>query len=562
MNFNTIKSNRRNLKRVSEILHVLAKHGFGYFVDHIQIKTKLPFAKTRALAVYENQDDLSASIPRRIRLVLEELGSTAIQLGQVLATREDLVGEEFAKEFETLHDNAVPLPFAVVRAVVEKEFGRPIDAVFADFSETPLASASLGQVHRATLENGEKVVVKVQRPGIEEQIKGDLGIMRYLVELYEKYAQDQQSVNLKKIALEYERTIHNELDYIQEKLNIKRFSELFEKDPGVFVPIVYEQFSTKKVITMTYIEGVKVKDLPRSSMSYDTRLLVRRVTDCFLKQILVYGYFHADPHPGNIFVLKNNVIAYIDFGMMGHADKHFVDDLVQAISFLLNYDVNGLVSHFTNMGLINDTVDLEAFKFDAMDLLNRYNGASVDEIDFGEVINKYTQLLTKHKLGVPREMIMIARSLMLMESIAAMLDPTFNPQVMFKPYVDNIVQRRRSINKFMDIFDKNAFELEHFIKVFPRSIKGILRNMEEGKIKIEYAPGILSRLTSRITNVGNKISIALILSSLVIGSAIIMQNKSGLLFLGYPIFGIIGYLVSGVIGLVMVFSMLNQNIRR
>ncbi|MEA3493625.1 MAG: AarF/ABC1/UbiB kinase family protein [Candidatus Margulisiibacteriota bacterium] len=550
MRLSRFKSRKEHFERIAEITRVLAKYGFGYFFDRIQARKESIFSKNKE-RISRSREEFNASVPRRIRMALEELGSTAIKFGQIMSTREDLVGEEFAKELSLLHDNADPLPYKMVKLVIEAEFSCPLDLLFAKFDEEPLASASLAQVHKAVLENGDTVAVKVQRPGVIQQVKGDVAILRYFAKLVDKYSLSSKyfRTNMRKIVLEYERTVLKELDFIHEKMNIRKFADNFSSDEGICVPDVYDDYSTKRVLTMKFMEGVKISELEKSGIEYNRQVLAQRSTDSYLKQILIHGFYHADPHPGNILVMENNVIGYIDFGMMGHTDKDFVDDLVQAIFFMLDFDVSSLLGHFTNMGLLNDKVNLEVFKYDCMDLMSRYNGCKMSDIDFAEVTNKYVILFSRHHVNLPREMVLLSRSLMLMQNIAGTLDPEFDAQQVFKPYVGEILQRRRGFKKFIKLIEGNVFEFEHFLKTLPQSIKKVLKNLEDGKVNVALSSDSLDRLSDKSAASSNKIAVAMVVSSLVIGSSVALLSNKGPYLFGLPLVGVAGLAVSGLVGM-------------
>ena len=461
-----IKKNTRSIKRLEEIIRTLSKFGFGYLIEETDLKNRIPFMKR-----FHKQDSNASDITvyERARLVLEELGATFIKIGQVLSSREDLVGKHFAKEFSKLQDAAPPIPFHVVRKQISLELGASTKTLFTHFEREPLASASIGQVHKATLKNGTVVVIKVQRLDISRQIEDDIRIMRQLVALISRHVQDLEQYGLPQIIDEFERSIKKELDYRQEKQNINRFALLFAEDENVVVPQTFDEYCTRRILTMQYIDGIKISELPRSSKVYDKKLIAKRGVQSVFKQILIDGFFHADPHPGNLFVLKDNKICFIDFGMMGRLDKEFVDNLSRLFIFLIDYDVNNIIHQLLNMGLIDEQVDMKSFKYDLMDIMDLYYGSQLQEIDLGNMLRELTLLLGKYKVTLPRELVLLSRALIIIESVGKDLDPEFNIVEACKPLAEQVVKQRVSLDKIPEFIKQNLFEIEHFIRILPKS---------------------------------------------------------------------------------------------
>ncbi|MEA3430101.1 MAG: AarF/ABC1/UbiB kinase family protein [Nanoarchaeota archaeon] len=551
-----IKTNesKRKFGRIKEIAGVLTKSGFGYIVERIQLKRKLPFLKR--LSHYESLEELDSTVPERVRFVLEELGTTFIKFGQILSTRQDLIGEEFAKEFAKLQDNTPPFSYELVRTTIKEEVGRSIDSLFEEFNNKPLASASIGQVHKAKLKNGKIVAVKIQRPGIEEQIKEDINIMRKLAKLIEKHIPDWKYFNLPVVIDEFERSIKKELNYIQEKTNMNKFQSMFEDDENIVVPKVYDEYLTRRVIITEFIDGVKISELSKSKRHFNKQLIAKRGAEAFFKQVLVHGFFHADPHPGNLLVLEQNRICFLDFGMVGHIDKEFMDNLAQLFVFLIDYNVNGLINQLTNMGFINETIDIKSFKYDTMDIMDLYHGAQLKDIRLGKIISELMMLLVKYNITQPKEIILLSRALIIIEGIGKDLDPEFNIVVVCKPYAKKVIRQRISPRRIMDIIKDDFFEFEHFIKILPRTMKEIFSKIALGKINIEFEHKNLDRFSSNLERISNKVSFALIISALIVASSLIMQTDKGQLLFGFPILGIVIFFISAIMGLGLVISII------
>jgi ubiquinone biosynthesis protein len=330
-----------NLKRLKEIIKVLNEYRFGYIAEKTKLKSKIPF---KGKSKYESIEELDSSLPERIRLSLQELGTTFIKLGQMLSTRPDLVGDDVATELTKLQDDVPPVDLEIIKSTIETEINNPIENIFSEFDDKPLGSASIGQVHKAVLKNGDNVAVKVQKPGVEEIIHKDITIMRFLAKRINDYMPRLRMYNLPRIVDEFERSILKEIDYNQEAINIIRFDNNFKENEEIYVPKVYKEYSTEKILTMELIEGKKVSDVIDSDEGYNKPLIAKREIDSYYKQVLIDGFFHADPHPSNVYILDDNVVCFLDFGMMGILDQEFREDCAELLLHYLENNVKGVLN--------------------------------------------------------------------------------------------------------------------------------------------------------------------------------------------------------------------------
>ncbi|MCE5213988.1 MAG: AarF/ABC1/UbiB kinase family protein [Methanobacterium sp.] len=529
-----------SLKRLREILKVLSKYEFGYIVEKIKLKHNIPFLGSSY--EYDSIEELDESTPERIRLVLEELGPTFIKLGQTLSTRPDLVGREIASEFEKLQDDDPPVDSQIIQNVIEEELGLPLNKIFNSFDEVPLGSASIGQVHRAVLKTGEEVAVKVQKPGVEETIKKDISIMEFLAKRVDSFVPQLKIYNVPGIVEEFKRSIFKEIDYENEALNIRRFSENFDDDPTVHVPEVYKDFSTLKVITMELIDGTKISEV-RKEDGFNPKLIAERGAISYFKQVVVHGFFHADPHPSNIYILDNNVICYIDFGMMGILDDEFKNELSEMIIYLINNDVNGMINQLTYMGMIDEHVDTRSLKYDLTDMMFKYYGSELNQVHGG--MNELVNIMYKYKIFMPRELVLLARSIGMIEETGEKLDPNFNAVEVGKPVIEKVVKKKFLPGNFVDYLKKNFIEMEHNLKNIPLTVAKTLYKLEEGEIRIKMEHMGIERIS-------NKLSVVIILSALLIGSSLIMTTDNGIYIFKYHHIGVIGFLLSAILGLYLV----------
>ena len=527
-----------NLKRLNEIIKVLNDYKFGYIAEKTKLKSKIPF---KGKSKYESIEELDSSLPARIRLALQELGTTFIKLGQMLSTRPDLVGDEIAAELTKLQDDVPPVDLEIIKSTIETELSNSTEDLFSEFEEEALGSASIGQVHKVVLKNGDKVAIKIQKPGVEEIIHKDITIMRFLAKRINDYMPQFRINNLPRIVDEFERSILKEIDYNQEAINIIRFDNNFKEDKTVYVPKVYKKYSTEKVLTMELIEGKKISDVINSDEGYDKPLIAKREINSFFKQVLIDGFFHADPHPANVYILDDNVVCFLDYGMMGILDREFREDLADLVIHYLENNVKGVMNQLVYMGIINENIDMKAFKNDLTGIMYRFYGVGLNEMHGG--LNGLISLMRKYNVQVPGEFSLLVRGIALVEDTVERLDPNFDPVEEFKPMARSVMRKKISPSRTIDFIKDNIFEVEHLMKILPQGLSKVLYRIEEGKINIEVEHKDLERIS-------NKLSTALIIAALLIGSAIIMQTEKGVYL------GIIGFIIAMILGIGMVLSIL------
>lgn len=548
-------NNRPDMGRLREIIRVMTKYHFGNILEAVGLKNRL----FETLKLYiKSPEEVHEPAHVRLRLVLEELGTTFIKLGQVLSTRADLVGREVAEELAKLQDEAPPFPFEDVKRVLESELGVPMEEVFAEFQEEPVASASIGQVHRARLRNGDAVAVKVQRPGIADTVKSDIILMKYLAKLANDRVPGLRYYNLPGIVAEFERAIRKELDYHQEANNVERFRAMFMDDETVYAPYVYREYSTGRVLTMEYMDGVKLTDILKSDIKFNARVIAERGARCYFKQIFIHGFFHADPHPGNILVQKGNVLCFLDFGMMGHLDRSFRDRLAELFILLMNYDVNGIVNQLRYMNILTEETDLEEVKYDIIDLLDRYYGADVRKV--GEILTEFTMpgMIRRHRIRIPRDFVLLARVMSMAEDLGERLDPRFNGLEVAWKMTHKLIRNRLNPLRNLDEVPAAIIELEHIMNDLPRGLISALQKLEEGKLKMELEHRNLDEISVRIERSTNRISLAMLVSALIIGSSLVTIPREALILEKFPFLGIFGFAVSFLIALALIVSIIKS----
>jgi ubiquinone biosynthesis protein len=549
-----------DLKRAREILGVLVKYKFGNTLIELGLKRKL---SPEFIIKGDIARELDSTAPYRIRSALEDLGTTFIKLGQVLSTRPDLVGKDVADELAKLQDDVPPVPYDSIKRVIETEFNSSLDDLFEDFDDEPLASASIAQVHRARLKDGTEVAVKVQKENITDLIIKDISIMRYLAEQADNRIENLKYYNLPSIVDEFERTINKELDFAQEARNIERFRTVFEGDKQVCAPEVYREVSSKKVLTMEFIEGTKISEILDSDISINRKTVAKIGTECYFKQIFMHGFFHADPHPGNIFVLPGNRLCFVDFGMTGHLEKEFRDDLAELFIYTVKYDIKGILTQMVYMRLLDEDADIDKFKYVLMDLLDKYYGAEIQDV--GGMITEFSmpQMMADYKMNLPRDFILLGRVLSMAEDLGRKLDPTFNGIEVAEPMIKKIIKNRLNPLRWSDYQMRYLFELEHLIKDLPQTVNRILMRAEDGRIKMEIEHRELDEFSSHLERITNRMALAMIIAALIIGSSLIMQSDAGMPMpiIGFSTIGSIIFLLGAALAIAFTIYILRSEIK-
>jgi ubiquinone biosynthesis protein len=468
----TVTRTHRHFFRYQQILRVLVKYGFS------DILTKLHLYQVieRGFRLFRKRKKSEIiRLPRyeRIRLALEELGPTFVKLGQLLSTRPDLVSPSLVEELEKLQDK-VPL-FTIVEAkeVIRIELGQPLEKIFSKFEEIPIAAASLGQVHCARLRNGDMVAVKVQRPNICRIIEVDLEIMLYLANLIQKHIVEAEGYDPVGVVKEFAKNIAKELDYTLEASNIERFAKNFKDNPTIHVPHVYRDYSTEKVLTMEYIDGIKISEEKKlEAAGYDCKLIARRGANMISKQIFEDGFFHGDPHPGNIFILPDNIVCFLDYGMMGRIDEEVKNDLASLVKAFIDKDVSETTRWLLKI-YPAEKVDLREFQLDTWEMLDQYHGVPLKQIELKRVFRQALYLIEKHHLKIPPDLFLLNKSLVYLESTGRSLDPDFNAVEQIQPFIKEIILKKISPRTVAHKWQKSLFESFALFQEFPEEIRNM-----------------------------------------------------------------------------------------
>lgn len=545
----------QELKRFGRIASVLVRYGFGDLLHRLEVS----HVAWQRIFTKEAEALERLSVPERVRLAFEELGPTFIKFGQVLSSRPDLLPTEFVKELTKLQDSVPPFPFGDVKALIEAQFGRPLTEVFASFEEEPLAAASLAQVHRARAKAGDEVAVKVQRPGIEDMIETDIRILRGLAALCERHLPESRYYEPVRIVDEFARTTRREMDFVREGRNIDRSRKYFAGDETVYIPKTFWDLTAPKVLTMEYIHGIKISELEQiHAAAMDRKTIAINGANLILKEIFEFHFFHADPHPGNIFVLENNVIAPVDFGMIGILDEEIVRQLGIVFTAIVKKDVDMLVNVLLSIGLAPEPIDRNAFRLELGDFLERYYELPLKQLIIRIIINELMGIIRRYRLRFPPELVMMAKALVINQGVGTMLYPEFNIIEHARPYVQKLIMRRLDPARQLKEFSKLAGETAVFFKKLPSDLREILSKMRKDELGIRFEHRGLERLIGELDRSSNRLSFAVIIAALIIGSSLVFQTGAGPKLFGYPLLGLAGFLVASILGIWLLVGILRS----
>jgi ubiquinone biosynthesis protein len=513
MRISTIPHIYRNVKRWTEILSVLSKYGLADWISRLNIdfvKDKLKDRDGEALARHSPE--------RRILLALTELGPTFIKLGQLLSTRPDVAGVALADELKQLQAEVAADPADMVRDLIATELGQPVEELFVEFDDTPIASASIGQVHRARLASGEEVVVKVQHAGIEGIVHEDLDVLMGLALLAERVP-ELASYRPSATVAEMGRVLRRELDFGREERNLLLFSSRYADDPTVFIPQPFTEFCTCRVLTMEWIDGIKLKETKRlAAEGFDLEEVAQRGARLYLNMIFEHGFYHADPHPGNIVLLPGNCIGLLDFGMVGRIDERLREAIEEMLLAIVHRDVSLLTALITRIGDPPQKLDEAALAADVADFVGDYASQSLDKFDLSGALNEMTEIIYRHKIKLPPQVALLLKTLVTLEGTAKLLSPRFSLLELLQPMHRKLLLRRlspkRQIRKLMRFY----VELERLAEVLPRRVTDILEQVQAGKFDVHLDHRGLEPSVNRLV-------LGMLTSALFLGSSLLLSRQ-------------------------------------
>ncbi|MFZ4574655.1 MAG: ABC1 kinase family protein [Phycisphaerales bacterium] len=550
-----VERNIRNLRRYAEILGIFASYGLGDVVQELGLERFLERGARIATAGHANPE--FAQMPRqvRIRRAMEQLGPTFIKLGQVLATRPDLIPEAWAEEFKKLQDDAPKLESGLVKLMIREELGDKVEALFDWIDDEPLGAASMAQTHAARLKTGEDVVVKVLRPSIREITEADMEAMRLIAE----FAEDrfgELGYSPVEVVNQFAKELAKEVDLTMEGRATDRLRGMFEGDASVVFPKVYWEATTRALLTVERIKGVLVSKIkPEDFTAEERRAIVEAGARAQLKQCLEVGFFHADPHPGNLFALPGGRIGFIDCGMTGQLDDRTTQELAELVAGVVQGDIDQVIEVIQSLADVDLLIiESRAFRADVREFVSRFDNTPLDQLNFGLLLREFFAKVRAHKVRCPADLVLLIKALTTIESVATTLDPSFELAAFARPYVVALVKRKYSISAARKRLRGSLVKYAELAEDLPKEIRWIVGQVKKNRLAINLEHRGLQKLTETVESASRAVSLAMLVAALVVGSSIIVLASRGADGLALKVLGACGFLFAAMLAMVMVIK--------
>jgi ubiquinone biosynthesis protein len=541
-----------SLVRATQIALVLAHHELWHFIDILDLGRFVPFH--RSDPSQQNNAGLYSQ-PEHLRMALEELGPTFMKLGQMLSTRADLLPTDYQIEFAKLQDAAPTIPIETVHELISAELGQPLEHIFATFDATPLAAASIGQAHRATLQDETEVVVKVRRPGAVEQVDEDLKLLHSLASAASERWELAEQYGIVGLVQEFDQSLRAELDYLREGRNTERFAKNLASESNVRIPRVFWETTTSRVLTEERISGIKVTDLAAlDAAGIDRAALSKHGAQIFLKMVFEDGFFHADLHPGNFFIEQGGRIGLIDFGMVGTVDEDTRQTLGVLLLGMIFQDADRLVDGLLELGMARQSVDRPALRRDMAQMLSRYADQLSGPTVVGSLLTEVLSLLRRHHLVLPSNLALLFKTIVMIEGMGIQLDPSFNLVEVLTPYAQKLMLQQNSPLVWTKRFGRAGVDLAWLSTELPGQLRQLLSELEQGSLKINIQPTGLDALFSRVERVANRIVLGVIVAAFIVGLAVLISfsHLGGSVLWSWAL--TIGFVLAIVFALYLVWS--------
>ena len=551
---------RRRFARYRRIVSTLVAYGFGEIVYQTGVG-RLLYVLSRPFRSKRRREGAARQEPTtwvRIRLVIEHLGPTFIKLGQILSNRPDLIPRPLQQELARLRDNVPPFPAVEAIKIIEEELGRPVEELFHHFDEQPMAAASVAQIHRATLPGGDAVAVKVQRPGLEELAQVDVEILKELAGVIERHFPETRSVAPLEIAAEFEQGMRQELDFIREASAIERFAGQFRGDDEIKVPKVYRAYVGKRVLTMEFMEGRRMSELLDAGPSDEAEgIRIAAIgADLTLKQIFTYGYFHADPHPGNILILEDGKLCYVDFGLTGNLiqrDREVVSDMLIS---MIGQNEQKTAKAVIRLAGSRDYQAAQKIEREIAQLIDRFQSSQAGDYSFASLLGELIEVLVDVGLHLPSDLFLLVKTLMTIEGVATGLDPNFDFTAHLKPFVETLIRERYSQKRIGPKVLATAEDYGELLQSIPGDYYRLVDVLSNNRQNVSLDENSIRSVRRTVLQATSALVFAIVLGSLPLGSAVIVHSKVPPLWHGVSVIGIIGFVAAGIVGLGLVVKIL------
>ena len=547
----------QHLNRFREIVGVFLKYGYEDLAHRLHLPQALNLRSQRGRDEQVAIHGLSQ--PQKVRRACEELGPTFVKIGQILSTRPQLLPDGFAEELAKLQDSVAPIAFAEVRQVVESGLKRPLAEVYSEFEETPIGSASMAQVHRARLLIGQRVVVKVQRPGIEEKVRIDLEILHQVAALAENHLQESRVHRPTAVVEEIRRTLQQELDFTTEAAHLERFARQFAGEPTIYIPAVYHEASTRQLITMEYIEGIKASKLQElAGAQLDPPEIARRIADLMMKQFFVHGFFHADPHPGNIHILPGNVICFLDFGMMGFLGRRGRENFSALVTGIARRNEVAVADALIRLSSPETEPSRPALETETAEFMHQHFYRPLAELEFGKLTTELVQLTTRHGLRIPPDFFLMLKSLSAMETLVRQLHPGHNLIEQVTPFLKRVRLQRFGPRKLAENFFEVGLDFAELASAVPGELRRIMAHLKSGETRVIFKHEGLEPAMNSWDRGTNRLAYAIMLAAMVIGSAVVVHAKIPPVWREIPVIGLAGFIISALMAVGLILAILKH----
>jgi ubiquinone biosynthesis protein len=533
-----------NLRRFSQIGRVLVRHGFGFVFD-----VRRDRREKKGL-----QEFLAPNFGVRLRQTLDDLGPTFVKFGQLLSTRSDILPEGVLSELQKLQDTVRPMPAGAAQAIVKRELGAPVEEVFTRFDPDPLGSASIGQVHRAVLRGGQVVAVKVQRPEAPGRVAADLDLMREFADFLDRRFGPRLFIDVRGLVAEFETVIRRELDYNAEAENARRFAANFAETP-VVIPKVYLEYSTSRVLTLQYIEGTRFGDIrPLLLAPAERRRVASMGADAIFKMAFEDGFFHGDPHPGNLILTPQGNLALLDFGMVGYMSRGDIEALSRLFIAVVQRDGAAALRGLEALGVRYSTEVRGDLERDLREFLNKYSGLSVGEVTLGQALSELISLARRYRLRVPPVFPLLTKALVTAEGLARAIDPTINVYEVARPYARRLLLERYDPEAVLEGARERTLEYARYVEDYPEQVRQLLTAVSDGELEVQLMHGGLDELIGEVDVLANRLVFAVVTGALLLGSCMLgafEHGGPGVPYLGVPIISFVGFTLSMIMGSIL-----------
>jgi len=546
------------LRRYEQVMRVLVKYGFEDILSHPPLSRLVP-SSPKLVPFRDGKSVFEYTRYERVRMVCEELGTTFIKFAQIAANRPDILPEELIEELTTFHSNAPMVPANDIKKAITEAYDRPLKKIFEKIDYTPIASASMAQVHRGRLIGGKEIVLKVQRPGIAETINQDIAILKKIAQVAEDNFPSLASFQPKELVKMFEKSIRKELRFSLELSNTLRFENQFKGNTNIYVPTVYPEFSTDKVLCMEYIDGIRITNKPAlAEIGLTGKDLALRGINLYFEQVFIHGFFHADPHPGNIFILKDTRVCFIDFGMMGTIlapDKEALADLLLNVH---HRDVEGFKRALLRFSYEEGTINEKELEYDIIEFFGEYPTTTLEEIDSNEVIAALNSLFFEYKIKVPSNLLLLLKALVIIEGVGLQLDPTYNIIENIAPFAQKLLKIKFSPHKVKKRLFRTFNDWNNLALGLPEDIQEIIHKVRQGKLHIEFELKGLKELYQTMEVITNRISFTILLAAMVLASSLVVLAEIPPMIYGMSGLGFAGFGLSILLAFRLAYSILRH----